>query len=415
LRKCEWPGGFAEKIRPFAKSSGIRMRVSKENGNGKDKEGLKDVPLATGAPQGFVAQALPRARARALVPRPRSGRLGILMKEKSRTRRISNPIPIQQEQSAMYRQDEELERLRASVNCATILERLGSGWQLDQSESTRRALKFRRGPCEIVIVNHEGKGWFDPLSDAKGDIFNLVQHLEPALNFGQVRQRLRTVVGLAYNFTETYIRPPRAVLQPVERWAARRRLSRGSAVWRYLTETRCLPENVLAAAAATDILREGPHASAWFAHRDHDGALTGIEMRGPEFRGFTSDGGKSLFRFAAGQGPWRRLAIFEAPIDALSMAAFEQLKTETLYVATGGGMGPRTVLALQHLFDELANQHGAIVAIGTDNDPPGERHAQRLIALIEAANLPWERARPPQNTKDWNKFLQIQAGKGDDA
>ncbi|MDR3487163.1 MAG: DUF3991 and TOPRIM domain-containing protein [Bradyrhizobium sp.] len=379
------------------------------------KERADAVPLATDAPQGFVAQALPRASARALVPRPRSGRLGVLMKEKSRTRRSSEPIEIQQENSAMNGQEEELIRLRASVNCATVLERLGAGWALDLTESTRRALKFRRGPGEILIVNHDGKGWFDPLSEAKGDIFSLVQHLEPALNFGQVRRRLRAVAGVAFAYPEQIAAPAREVnAVPAERWAERPPLRRGSAVWRYLTKTRCLPEDILRAADAADVVREGPYGSAWFAHRDHGGALTGIEMRGPEFRGFTADGAKALFRFGAGLGPFSRLAIFEAPIDALSMAAFEKLRTDTIYVATTGGMGPGTVLALKQLFAELSNQPNPIVAIATDNDAPGERHAKRLTALIEEANLAWERAKPPGNAKDWNKFLQIRAGKGDD-
>jgi hypothetical protein len=310
---------------------------------------------------------------------------------------------------------EELAHLRATVNCATILERLGSGWQLDQPESTRRALKFRRGPGEIVIVNHDGRGWFDPLSDAKGDIFDLVQHLEPALNFGQVRQRLRTVAGIAYSYSEAPVarRQDGPVAAPSERWAARRQLRRGSAVWRYLTETRSLPENVLKAAAAADVVREGPYASAWFAHRDHNGMLTGIEMRGPDFRGFTSDGMKTLFRFATGAPPFTRLAIHEAPIDALSMAAFEQLRDDTLYVATGGGMGPDTVAELLQLFAELAAQPSPVILVATDNDAPGERHAKRLVALIEPAKLHWERALPPANAKDWNEFLQSQANRGE--
>ena len=314
----------------------------------------------------------------------------------------------------MNRQEEELAQLRASVNCATVLERLGAGWSLDQAESTRRALKFRRGPGEIVIVNHDGRGWFDPLSDAKGDVFSLVRHLDPSLNFGQVRKRLRTVAGITYRYPEH--KPATScdteVTSPLDRWVKRRDLRHGSAVWRYLSETRCLPENVLKAAAGTDVVREGPYASAWFAHRDHAGMLTGIEMRGPNFRGFTTDGLKTLFRFVAGKGPLSRLAIFEAPIDALSMAAFEQLRSDTIYVATTGGMGPGTVLALNQLLAELVDEPDAIVAIATDNDIPGERHAARLAAMVEAANLPWVRAKPPSDAKDWNKFLQIQAGKG---
>jgi hypothetical protein len=243
-----------------------------------------------------------------------------------------------------------------------------------------------------------------------------VQHLEPDLNFGQVRQRLRRVAGIAFTYAEPADRPRREAkaAPPAERWAARRPLRRGSAVWRYLTEERCLPENVLIVAAVADAVREGPYASAWFAHRDHGGALTCIEMRGPSYRGITKDGTKTLFRLAGGPGPISRLAIFEAPIDALSMAAFEQLRRDTLYVATAGGMGPDTIIALQHLFEDLAGQPAAIVVIGTDNDKPGERHAERLAALIEAANLRCERAKPPGGAKDWNKSLKIQAGKGDD-
>ena len=52
--------------------------------------------------------------------------------------------------------------------CAAVLEQ--AGFAVDRKESTRRAVKYRRGD-DIIIVIHEGKGWFDPLSDAKGDVF----------------------------------------------------------------------------------------------------------------------------------------------------------------------------------------------------------------------------------------------------
>ena len=96
--------------------------------------------------------------------------------------------------------DEEVERLRVGVNCATLQEKLAPGWTLDQRESTRRALKYRRCGGEILIVNHDGRGWWDPLSDAKGDVFNLAQHLDRSLNFGQGRQVLRRFVGIAPSY-----------------------------------------------------------------------------------------------------------------------------------------------------------------------------------------------------------------------
>ena len=93
--------------------------------------------------------------------------------------------------------DAELELFRQSVNCAAVLERMVGGWKLDMRESTRRALKYRRGEGEIIIVNHDGRGWWDATGSAKGDVFNLVQHLDPSLNFGAVRKVLRRFVGIA--------------------------------------------------------------------------------------------------------------------------------------------------------------------------------------------------------------------------
>ena len=43
-------------------------------------------------------------------------------------------------------------------------------------------------------------GWWDPTSDAKVDVFGLVQRLEPGLTFGHVRKRLREFAGLSPSF-----------------------------------------------------------------------------------------------------------------------------------------------------------------------------------------------------------------------
>ena len=152
----------------------------------------------------------------------------------------------------MNDQDAEIEWLKAEVSCAVLLERLPPVWQLDSAESTRRSRKYRRGEGEIVIVNHAGRGWWDPLSEAKGDIFTLVRHLDPGLNFGEARRMLRGFVGIAPAFPAAFrARRTRASLLPVSaRWEKRRPLSRGSPAWRYLTEQRGLPEAILVSARA---------------------------------------------------------------------------------------------------------------------------------------------------------------------
>ncbi len=100
----------------------------------------------------------------------------------------------------MSRQDGELEELRM-VSCAALLERLPPPWQLDKAESTKRCLKYRRGTGEIILVTHEGRGWWDPgTTTARGDVFNLVQHLQPGTTFGQVCKLLREFVGIAPSY-----------------------------------------------------------------------------------------------------------------------------------------------------------------------------------------------------------------------
>ncbi len=97
----------------------------------------------------------------------------------------------------MTRHDPEIEELRDKVHCAVVLEQTPPCWKLDRKESTKLSLKYRRGKGEILIVNHAGRGWWDATSDAKGDVFRLVQRLEPGLSFGHVRKRLRAFATVA--------------------------------------------------------------------------------------------------------------------------------------------------------------------------------------------------------------------------
>jgi Toprim-like len=46
----------------------------------------------------------------------------------------------------------------------------------------------------------------------------------------------------------------------------------------------------------------------------------------------------------AGEGVCR-LAVTEAPIDALSLAAIDDRRADTLYLATGGGAGSQRIVA----------------------------------------------------------------------
>lgn len=299
--------------------------------------------------------------------------------------------------------DQEVLTIKAAVSCALVLERDRPPWRLDRKQSTRNALKYRRGAGEIIIVNHGGRGWWDPLSEARGDVFGLVQQLEPGCSFGRARRRLRDLVGLQRLHHDTGSGKPCAT--PQLRWSRARRLVPATAAWRYLEQERGLPAWLLTAAARADAVRAGSYGTAWFAHRDGTAGLTGFEMRGPAFRGFARGGAKSLFRLP-GSADGRRLAVAEGAIDALSLAAHERLRADTIYLATTGGLGLLTVACLQ---ESLAFP-GRWLAIASDNDPAGSAMAARLGTLAKAAGRTIENARPPLGAKDWNELLQDACG-----
>jgi hypothetical protein len=308
----------------------------------------------------------------------------------------------------MSEQDKDIEWLKASVSCAVLLERLPPVWRLDRAESSRSSLKYRRGEGEIVIVNHGGRGWWDPLSEAKGDIFTLAQHLQPGLSFNEARHVLREFAGVAPTFPEfrrgRQARP--TILSAAQRWQRCLPLSDGSPVWLYLTAQRKLPERILIAARKADAVREGPQGSAWFAHRDAAARVTGIEMRGPDYHNFSAGGSKTLFRLPGGSGFLPRIAVCEGSIDALSLAAIERSRDDTLYVATAGGMGPETVDTLLQLLQILAVDPAGILIAATDADVAGRRHAARLEALAVETGARFDTILPPDGLNDWNDALR---------
>ena len=147
----------------------------------------------------------------------------------------------------MSGQDEDIQQLKAGVSCAALLERLPPVWRFDRAGSTRRSLKYRRGEAEILIVNHGGRGWWDPLSEAKGDIFTLAQHLEPGLTFPEARRMLCDFVGIALAYPDV-LRTRRTRTAPAlaaaDRWEKCQPLSRGSPAWLYLGRKAHPCENV---------------------------------------------------------------------------------------------------------------------------------------------------------------------------
>ena len=172
-----------------------------------------------------------------------------------------------------------------------------------------------------------------------------------------------------------------------------------------LATMRRLPAPVLTEAARLDAVREGFKDSVWFAHRQDD-RVSHVEVRGPEFRGSLRGGAKSLFRFSTVQGGQAtRLALTEAPIDALSLAALERLRPDTIYAATGGGMGDGTIAAIAQVLARLRRSTAPELASAADANDAGERYAARHAELARSAGIPFVQLAPTIGA-DWNDVLK---------
>jgi hypothetical protein len=72
--------------------------------------------------------------------------------------------------------------------------------------------------------------------------------------------------------------------------------------------------------------------------------------------------------------------------------------------ATGGGMGPGTVHAIEQLLGQMARWPDALLANGTVANRAGERYAAGHAELAAAAGIALERLAPRTGT-DWNDVL----------
>lgn len=309
--------------------------------------------------------------------------------------------------------DADRDAIKSGVSCALLLEQ--HGYALDKRESTRACLKYRRAAGEIIIVNHEGRGWWDTGSQEKGDVFALARRLLPDTGFRQVCVALGGLVGVQPDGA-VYVRERAAADETVEpppaRWARKRTLRRGSQVWDYLTRERCLPDWVVRRAITLDCVRDG-YKAAWFAHRDPQGQVCGAELRGPDTHLCIKASTKTLFRFQPHAGTVTRLVVCEAAIDALSFAALDDDRTNgSLYTSTGGGLGPETIEALRTHLREMASLPDAILVIATDDDDAGDRYADTLCDLACDEGVEVMRRLPPDRAKDFNQTLKNRAALG---
>jgi hypothetical protein len=95
--------------------------------------------------------------------------------------------------------------------------------------------------------------------------------------------------------------------------------------------------------------------------------------------------------------------VFISDRDALAEHA------QRTAIATGGGMGPGTIAALEALLASIAMLPGALLCSAADANGPGDRFADRHRSLAERFRIPFVRLRPPIEGGDWNDDLRARS------
>ena len=200
------------------------------------------------------------------------------------------------------------------------------------------------------------------------------------------------------HFTATRFR------RPSSSWTDGSLLRERSAGWNYLTEVRKLPRDTVERAAKAGVLREGIYGTLWALHRSKHDLPCGWEMRGPNYKGFSKGGTKTVFRLGDMRQA-QRIVVTESFIDALSLGAIEDWSRTTVYLSTGGGFGPETA----SLLGTMIPQSARLVA-ATDHGTGGELLATRLHQVATTLGVGFSRLRPM--SKDWNDQLKEGAAGG---
>ena len=180
-------------------------------------------------------------------------------------------------------------------------------------------------------------------------------------------------------------------------WRKAPLLTAGSPGWNYLVRRRRVPAFSINNALYGGGLREGSDGTIWAIHQGSKGQITGWEMRGPRYEGFSVPAGKSLFRVGE-HIDTTRVVVTESVVDALSLASIEGWQVGSLYASTGGGYTPATRKALQVL---LSEQVQLVLASGDGSQ--GEELDCGLHDLATECGARFARLRP--KAVSWNEQL----------
>lgn len=297
--------------------------------------------------------------------------------------------------------DDELQRFKTDIDLISYC--AGCGFEIDQTESSRTSTIMRRGGEKIgVAIDTDGHWVYSDLrNDGKGgSIIDFVQHTKK-LNLGQVRKELRSAAGIINEIpiAQRPKRPERSTAsrQAVQHAYLKTQVTNG---WHaYLQNVRGIDSQILNDPRFNGMVKIDARGNAIFPHYDEKG-LSGYEIRGRDFKGFSKHGEKSIW-CSANVRTAKEVIFVEGAINALSHAQLNP-NLNAAYISIGGQMSPHQKELVAYAMARV-HERGAAIVLATDADEAGEKHAQALRELAPAGASLYRDV--PAVGLDWNEQL----------
>lgn len=169
----------------------------------------------------------------------------------------------------------------------------------------------------------------------------------------------------------------------------------------YLIKTRCIDARVIQKCLDNNLMYQDNNGNIVFLWYDSDKKIVGANLRGtltdvPFKQNLEANDMTNGFRIVIGKP--KRLLVFEASIDALSMLTIRPNLTDTILVAMNG----LNQLPIQKALNDYPHIEKAYLCIDADKAADNFYNGLKL-------SIPYERVSPKiEIAKDWNEYLQKQ-------
>lgn len=299
---------------------------------------------------------------------------------------------------------------KAITNADCVVVARALGFEFDEKRSDRNAIRIKDQSGLFVFRN--GKGWYCHSTGEKGNAVELVKR---TFGYGdkEYRKALDFIADNVLVHTDSIYKEKDIISAsreeiPKKEFALPEKAENNKRAAAYLRYERGIPYNIINYAMQTRILyQDKERGNCCFVGYDKEGVPKYCSKRGTNssypFRGEVGGSDKNYSFTMMGNGEQEeRLYIFEAPIDAMSHAALNEIVGKDWKKDTRLAMGGCCDLPIEQHLKDFPGRYAELV-VCTDNDEAGAKMAKKIE---EKYGGEYKVTRRSSFAKDWNEDLK---------